>query len=97
MGADADWAHLYGLRVELVEDFDQIRLRGHDGVNVLIDTSASGPAESNSTPRSTNSFFVALQMKDCSLRAGSLHGLRREPNVLLDTDEQLRPFVRPRR
>ena len=30
--------HLHELRIELAEDFDQIGLRGHDGVDVLIDT-----------------------------------------------------------
>src|SRR5205814_1339596 len=37
-GAVAGWAHLHELRIELAEDFDQIGLRGHDGVDVLIDT-----------------------------------------------------------
>jgi hypothetical protein len=48
------------------EDFNQIGLRGHDGVDVLIDTRHFvEPAESNSTPRSARSFLVALQVKDC--------------------------------
>jgi hypothetical protein len=37
-GAVAGRAHLHQLRIELAEDFDQIGLRGHDGVDVLIDT-----------------------------------------------------------
>lgn len=37
-GAVAGGAHLDELRIELAEDFDQIGLRGHDGVDVLIDT-----------------------------------------------------------
>jgi hypothetical protein len=32
------WAHLHELRVELPEDFDQVGLRGHHGVDVLVDT-----------------------------------------------------------
>jgi len=37
ISAVARWAHLLELRIELAEDFDQIGLRGHDGVDVLID------------------------------------------------------------
>jgi hypothetical protein len=37
-GAVAGWAHFHELRIELGEDFDQVGLRGHDGVDVLIDT-----------------------------------------------------------
>src|ERR1700674_4137823 len=37
-GAVAGRAHLRELRIKLAEDFDQIGLRGHDGVDVLIDT-----------------------------------------------------------
>ena len=37
-GAVTAWAHLHELRIELAEDFDQVGLRGHDGVDVLIDT-----------------------------------------------------------
>ena len=37
-GAVAGRAHLHELRIELAEDFDQIGLRGHDGVDVLTDT-----------------------------------------------------------
>ena len=37
-GAVAGWTHLHELRIELAEDFDQVGLRGHDGVDVLIDT-----------------------------------------------------------
>ena len=37
-GAFARRAHLHELRIELAEDFDQIGLRGHAGVDVLIDT-----------------------------------------------------------
>ena len=32
-------AHLHELRIELAEDFDQISLRGHDGVDVFVDIS----------------------------------------------------------
>ena len=38
VGAVAGWAHLHELRIELAEDFDQVGLRGQDGVDVLIDS-----------------------------------------------------------
>ena len=37
-GAVASGAHLHELRVESTEDFDQIGLGSHDGVDVFIDT-----------------------------------------------------------
>ena len=40
-GAVARRAHFHELRIELAEDFDQVGLRGHDGVDVLIDKGAN--------------------------------------------------------
>jgi hypothetical protein len=50
----------------MAEDFDQIGLRGRDGVDVLIDTRhLIDAALSSSTPRSARSFLVALLVKNC--------------------------------
>lgn len=57
-GAVAGRAHLHELRIELAEDFDQVGLRGHDGVDVLIDTRHFIEAGGEQ-------FDAALQVKDC--------------------------------